>query len=101
MAFSNLQKQWQNAASELRLDVIIPFTLKLDNGGFITAEVLLVGYGAKHGMIIVSDYDVIRKHVEFINLMGYGFSCMSQPKETGIDSIDGFNDLLDDWGVSV
>jgi hypothetical protein len=93
---SNLQRNWQFAADALSLDIEIPFDVALKDSR-IQAEVLLRGYGAKLGMLIASDYSIIEGHHDELIALGYGFSCMSQPSESEVNSLEGFQEILDDW----
>ncbi len=97
MSLTNLQRHWRHAAEQLDLSVKIPFVLTFDDGESIEAEVLLQGYGATHGMLIVSDSSIVEGRHEAIVSKGYGYSCMSQPEESAITCLEGFDELLADW----
>ncbi len=85
-------------AGKHALTVDVPFSLQFADGGSISVEVRLHGYGANNGMLILSDYSTIESRRDEIVKMGYGYSCFSQPSEDEIDSDDGLGDILDDWG---
>ena len=80
------------------LDVEAPYALRFSDGHTITAEVLLRGYGAQNGMLIVSDYSIVRDRKDEIVHLGYGYSCFSQPGGDEVDSDEGLQEALDDWG---
>lgn len=98
MELTNLQLFWRHAAEIRGLSVRIPFSLKLGSGRVIHAEVLLVGYGAENGMLIVRDAGEVIISCSEISSAGYGYSCMSEPVGAEILSDDGLDDLLEDWG---
>lgn len=98
MKMTPLQRHWLSMARIHFLDVETPYSLRLRDGHTITAEVLLRGYGAQNGMLIVSDYAIVRDRKDEIVSLGYGYSCFSQPQEDEIDSDEGLQEVLDDWG---
>jgi hypothetical protein len=100
MSLTNLQRHWQHLAELRDLNVKIPFVAELVGGGRVTAEVLLEGYGAARGMLIVSDFAAIESKLDSITRSGFGYSCMSQPSETEVFSSEGVDDLLQDWGAT-
>ena len=98
MALSRLQRQWRHAAQRFRLRVKTPFKLQLPDGTRVVADVLLRGYGAPQGMLIFSDYAGVAGKTDSVVAAGYGYSCMSHPSEAEIQSLEGFEDVLADWG---
>ncbi len=100
MSFTNLQRHWRFAAKERGLKVKTPFVLVFEDGSRIAAEVLLEGYGAPRGMIIVSEYRKIEAKKDAIIAAGYGYSCMPQPNDAGVTHLDGLDDVLADWGAA-
>ena len=99
MKLSNLQLFWRNAAAIRGLSVTMPFSVTLEDGEEVYAEVLLHGYGARSGMLILQSSEVVMRRSEAIISSGYGYSCMSSPTADEIFSTDGLDDLLEDWGV--
>ena len=85
-------------AKKHHLIVDVPFTLFFPDGVKVTAEVRLRDYGADNGMLLFSNYSILRDRENEIVEMGYGYSCLSQPSEDKIDSDEGLIALLDDWG---
>jgi hypothetical protein len=88
---------WRHAAQKRSLKVQTPYVLRLPDGTKVTAEVLLEGFGAPHGMLIFSDYGRIREHTDAIIAAGFGYTCMSQPSETEVFSLEGIDACLEDW----
>ena len=97
MALTRLQRMWLHAAQKRGLKVRTPFVLRLPDGTKLTAEVLLEGFGAPHGMFIVSDYRHIREYTDAIIAAGFGYTCMSQPSDAEISSLEGIDACLEDW----
>ena len=95
---NRLQKRWLEIAGKLNLKIDVPFRLNFPDKSSIEVDVRIRGYGAKKGMLIISDYSAIKKKQQEIIDMGYGFTCLSQPAENEQQSIDSFVELLNDWG---
>ena len=92
---SRLIAFWKQAAKDLDFEVISPFILKnLD----IEAKILIKGYGAQKGMLIVSNYEEIEKKIDSIVEEGYGFSVLDEPMTNEEYNVNDFKDVLEDWG---
>ena len=78
----------------------MPFTVELANGQ-VTVPVLLRDFGAIHGMLLVTDFNLISAHGDELVSLGYGFSCLSEPREVEHPE-DGqaLMEMLSDWGWS-
>jgi len=74
-----------------------PFKLRLPDGSRVVADVLLEGYGAPRGMLIFRDYADVKEQEEAVIAAGYGYSCMRQPNEAEIRSLEAVRSALDDW----
>ena len=92
------QKHWVQLSIKHDLKIDVPFTLEFPDGTKIDVDILLHGYGAKKGMLLISDFSKIRDRMNEIIEMGYGFSCLSEPKEENIGSDECLQEMLDDWG---
>jgi hypothetical protein len=97
MKLTNLQRQWRSAASRFNLSVETPFTLRIKDGRSIEAEVLVRGYGAPQGTLVVSDYASIASFRDEIIAAGFTISSYSQPRDEDIDSLEGIEEMLNDW----
>lgn len=97
---NNLQKNWQSAATDLKIQIKTNFTVNLSNNIIITVDLLVLSFGAKKGMLIVSDYDKIYQHTEELIDLGYGYSNMNIPKENEAYDRDSVIGILQDWGWS-
>jgi hypothetical protein len=73
------QREWRETALRLGLSVSTPYTVSL-NGIELTIPVLLRDFGAEHGMLLVTDFGLIRAHADDLVAAGYGFSCLSEPR---------------------
>ena len=49
-------------------------------------------------MLIVADFASVAEKTDVIVAAGYGYSCMSEPSEAEISSLEAIDDALEDWG---
>lgn len=96
---SPFQQLWSDRASRYGLSVVIPFSLSLD-GETLRAPVLLRQFGARNGMLLVTDYGQIAPYADRLVERGYGYSCLSEASEHEADDEDALVDMLRDWGWS-
>ena len=96
---NNLVVSWEKAAQDLHLDIISPFALILKDNTKLEIEVLLKSFGAKNGMLIISDFNIIKNNIEEIRSLDYGYSTMSIPKNDEYDRQSTI-EVLQDWGWS-
>src|SRR4051794_2227609 len=99
MKLSNLQRHWLAIAEQRGLRVQVPFEVHLSDGRVFTADVLVEGYGAPRGMLVVTDSQKIAKLAHDLVDAGYGYSCMSEPDDVEVDDARGVDEVLRDWGV--
>lgn len=97
---SILIEHWQSAGIELGIEVVSPFQLVLQNGITLKIDLLIKNFGAEHGMLIVTDYNLISKFTDDIVNMGYGYSTMSEPLPKQLYNKENYIDVLIDWGWS-
>ena len=76
-----LQEYWTRMADMHGFKVDIPFEVFFPDGGKITVDVRLKGYGAVNGMLIVSDEGALAGKSDEIVEMGYGYSCVVNTTE--------------------
>ncbi len=100
------QQEWQIISKRIGISIIVPFILTFFDGSEQIYDVLLKYFGAKNGMILVSDYSLIEHRDREIIELGYGFSCLSEPTERRIEElikmtdgelIDSYKEMLEDW----
>jgi len=100
--YSELVRKWRAAAVELGLDVVSPFDLVLSAGKDLHVPLLVKNFGARNGMLIVTDYSVVKPHLKLISDLGFGFSVLEEPLRpaAGIYDLDTMIEMLSDWGWS-
>jgi hypothetical protein len=91
---------WQKAAEALGLEIVAPFALPLQTGEALAVPLLVKSFGAPNGMLIVRDYNQVRLRLKDIAEAGYGFSVLDEPNEHEPFILDGYKDILRDWGWS-
>jgi hypothetical protein len=94
-----LIEEWRQAAADLGLAIEAPFLLQLHDGR-IEARLLLRNFGAANGMLIVTDFSVIKPFMDEVGTRGYGFSTLSEPSSRIAYDRDSFVQMLCDWGWS-
>jgi hypothetical protein len=99
---SRLGLEWLNIAKAMSLQVIAPASIVLPSGKRIEADALLLEFGGDRGMVLVSDYGIIRSHADELVAAGYGFSTLSEPRPNAEFDLDlsGLPEILGDWGWS-
>lgn len=97
---SRLARAWAQVAAALGIEIAAPQTVTLPSGQRVDAVVLVKHFGAAKGMLVVTSYDQIRRHTTELVEAGYGFSVMSEPAPERPLFIDGYRDVLRDWGWS-
>jgi hypothetical protein len=96
---SRLQTAWRVAAKDLGLDIVAPYELRGKKFS-VKAEVLLKNFGSPKGMLIVSDYGVIKPVRDELIALGYGFATMTEPEQDWPFTDEeraAFIEMLDDW----
>jgi hypothetical protein len=99
---THLQKAWLAGARELELDIVIPYELKTEAFS-ITAQVLLRNFGGPQGILIVSDFGIIKPYREQVIKLGYGFSTLTEPDRAypfNAEEKEAFIEMLSEWGWS-
>jgi len=99
MKLSNLQQVWRRISTELGVEIEIPFQVSLPNRT-IHAQLLVKSFGAEHGMLIVTDYELVRDATNDLLSHGYGFSTLTEPENDKEYDRDIVIDMLKDWGWS-
>jgi hypothetical protein len=90
---------WLDAATDLDIDVVAPFTLRVD-GNELQCVALVRDFGGVSGMVLlhggVPQWDEVRDLLETACELGYGFSFIRE-SYCAYDR-DLFVDTLNDWG---
>jgi hypothetical protein len=92
--------KWKRAAADLGIEVVGPFDLTVPSGAHVQVPVLVRYFGGPEGMLVLSDYELVKDLTDEIVQAGYGFSVMSEPKATEPYLRDVFIEVLSDWGWS-
>ena len=93
-------EKWSEAARDLGLEIVAPFSIVLGNDSRIDARLLLKRFGARNGMVIVTNFPTVEPFIEEILAAGYGFSTLSEPSVSDHYDRDVFIEMLRDWGWS-
>ena len=97
MQITPFQRQWIEISEGLGLEIRLSYEIKLADRK-LTVPVLLQGFGADKGMLLVTNYDLIRDVAEELVNLGYGYSCLSEPSPGPVD-YEGIEEMLRDWGA--
>ena len=98
MKTTPFQREWIEISESLGLSIQLSYEIELGDRR-LTVPVLLEGFGANKGMLLVTDYDLIRDVAEELVNLGYGFSCLSEPWSEPIDR-ESVEEMLRDWGAT-
>ena len=94
--YSEFQSQWIELAKRFGLQLEVPHEISLGERNLLV-PVLLKKFGAVRGMLLVTDYEVVRGDAEQLVAMGYGFSCLSEPNGEAV-SDEPPVEMLTEWG---
>ena len=89
---------WKAAEHDLGLEIVTPFEVNLAPTQKLVAEFLVKNFGDRNGMLVFTNYDVVKPHREQLQNLGYGYSVLEKPKENEDYVREDFIDLLSDWG---
>ena len=87
MSHFSLGEMWVEASRDLKIRVVVPFTLETRQ-----YPVLVCDFGSPNGLVVLEDWD--ESLAEFAQARGFGFSCMY----AGPYDRDDIIDALQDWG---
>ncbi len=97
MTATAFQREWIESSERLGLSIRLDYAVPLREKRLIV-PVLLEGYGAENGMLLVTDFDLIRDVDDELATLGYGFSCLSPP--AGPIDWPSVMKMLQDWGAT-
>lgn len=95
---SRLPTVWKEAAGDLGLKIVTPFELDLPSGARIRVPLMVRHFGAREGMLVLSDYSLVSAWIDEIGQAGYGFSTLSEPRTDEVYSREEYIEVLMDWG---
>jgi hypothetical protein len=95
MACSSGEFFWNQASSDLGIEVIAPFEASLLDGTILNVLALVKNFGAKNGMLVASDYDELKPHIQKIIDSEYGYATnVGRGHYNRVSMVD----VLKDWG---
>jgi hypothetical protein len=95
---TRLAAAWLKAGQSLGVEVVAPYRATLPSGVWIEATALVKGFGARRGMLIITDYSQVRSQLEALEQAGYGFSVLEEPGPTDVFDVEEYAEILRDWG---
>lgn len=95
---SRLIQEWKKIAKDLGLEIIAPYKLEIKKNEFIVVDIFLKYFASEIGILIVSDYSIIKKWEEEIDNLGYAYSVLEP-----LDNIESYDrevmiEVLNEWG---
>jgi hypothetical protein len=95
---NGLITEWKLAAKDLGVEISAPAKIKLNNGSFFIAEVLVKNFGAPNGTLVSTDYKIFEPLKEELFALGYthssyGDADMKEPYER-----ESYIEMLSEWG---
>ncbi len=99
MSKSSFQTKWCEIAARWKLRIETPFVVAVSSGS-VTVPVLLRDFGASKGMLLVTDFKIIAPYSDELITLGFGYSCLSEPRDPYDPSTDdaSLREMLEDWG---
>lgn len=98
MTGSPLAEAWFRVAEILGVEIVAPYSAELPSGARIDASVLVKRFGARVGMLIVTDYARVRSELAALDAAGYGFSVLEEPEPADPFDVEEYAEMLRDWG---
>lgn len=97
---TRLQKILIIVCERLQIEVVVPFSIDLASGSTIHAQALLPQLGAPNGMIVVNRFPELHGSSRTLIELGYGYSCLSEPKSSAEVRIEDYIEMFSEWGWS-
>lgn len=94
---TRFQRYWIDVSERFGLSIRLSFEVPLEKK-VLVVPVLLEGYGAERGMLLVTDYELVRDVADEILALGFGFSCLDDRPESPIDW-QSVEEMVRDWGT--
>jgi hypothetical protein len=95
-----MSAHWEKVSRELGLSVIAPYEVRLRSGRSVMVPALVRNFGARHGTLVVVDYQTIANIAGDLVEEGYGYSAMEPPGPHEDFDPGGIMAMLEDWGWS-
>jgi hypothetical protein len=99
LPLSNLGRRWIALGEALGFRVIAPARVEFSPRRVLHIDAFVVGFGAPRGMLLVTDFEVVREFVGRIDASGYSFATLSDPGTTDLEDedLDRALEMLDEW----
>ncbi len=98
MSQSRLFNKWRRIACDLGVAIDEPGDVVLKAGSTIRVELVVRGFGAEKGMLILTDAERVQGRTEEIIGAGYGYSVLSEPEDDRDYDREAVISMLEDWG---
>lgn len=98
-SFKRLSEFWTKASRDLGFQIRENFTLTLKDGSVVETVLLVEGYGAKNGMLLLTA-SLNPSQRDELTSIGYGYTKMYEPNSGESYEFERFRTILDDWGKS-
>lgn len=85
----------QNAATQLGVTLRGPADLSLSPSVTIRVDMIVEGFGAPKGTLVVADYSALQPHIALIEASGFTVSSFAEP--TSESSVDDLREMLLEW----
>ena len=90
----------ERACNELGLQSDIGFEVKLDGGHTIRTKARVRDFGAPQGMLIVSEFKIIKLFRDELTSAGFGYSTIDEPQRPEDFTVESWKHIFRDWGWS-
>ena len=99
MSKSKLVEKWEAARDDLGLDIVVPYEVDLGNNVKLQAKLLVRNFGARNGILVFTDMDLVWPHRNELSNLGYGYSVLDEPTDKTNEAYDRdlFIDMLSEW----
>jgi hypothetical protein len=97
---SELANSIERACNELGLRADIGFDVPLNSGNTIRAKVRVRDLGAPQGMLIVSEFKIIKPFRDELTSAGFGYSTIDEPRRPEDFTVESWKHIFRDWGWS-
>lgn len=97
---TRLQQILITVCERLEIEVVVPFSIPVTSEKTIIAQALLPQLGAPLGMILVNRSSELLGLSSALIELGYGYSCLSEPKSLEEVRIEDYIEMFSDWGWS-
>ena len=87
---------WERAERELGIQINRPYAVIVGSATQLIADVRILDFGGRSGMLVVRSYSDIKDHIPEIRRQGFSYSVFDA-NQVQYDRAD-FIEMLRDWG---